>query len=142
FVCHHLSPELVRRPDWLVHANGAQRLISATVVCPDPASAAMCSLPIFGPDRIKVTDHMTSVSCGTGALRFMKADALSQVYPGMVLQPLPDVPFVASMKLLVADRARCLAHLKGAGIGFHAIGRGCLVPPADANGAILEFVEG
>jgi hypothetical protein len=142
FVCHHLSPELVRRPDWLVHANGAQRLISATVVCADPVGAAMGYLPIFGPDRIKVTDHMTSVSCGTGALRFMKADALSQVYPGMVLQPLPDVPFMASMKLLVADRARCLAHLKGAGIAFHAIGRGCLVAPEAANGVILEFVEG
>jgi hypothetical protein len=36
-------------------------------------------LPIFGPERIKVTDHMTSVSCGTAALRFMTADALPQV---------------------------------------------------------------
>jgi len=142
FVVHHLTPELVRRPDWLQHANGAQRLISATIVCADPVDAAMGYLPMFGPDRIKVTDHMTSVSCGTGALRFMKPDALSQVYPGMVLQPLPDAPFMASMKLLVADKARCVAHLKGAGVPFHSIARGCLVPPSDANGVILEFVEG
>ena len=142
FVTHHLTPELVRRPDWLRHANGAQRLISATVVCADPVSAAMGYLPMFGPDRIKVTDHMTSVSCGTGALRFMKPDALSRVYPGMVLQPQPEVPFIASMKLLVADQGRCVAHLKDAGVSFHAIQRGCLVQPAEANGVILEFVEG
>src|SRR5688572_28050187 len=92
FVVHHLSPELVRRPDWLAHANSAQRLLSATVVCADPVGAALGYLPIFGPERIKVTDHMTSVSCGTGALRFMTADAMPQVYPGMVLQPMPDVP--------------------------------------------------
>jgi catechol 2,3-dioxygenase-like lactoylglutathione lyase family enzyme len=142
FVAHHLTPELVRRPDWLSHANGAQRLISATVVCADPVSAALGYLPIFGPDRIKVTDHMTSVSCGSGALRFMKSEALSQVYPSMAQSPLPGLPFMASMKLLVADKARCLAHLKGAGIAIHEIQRGCLVPPSDANGVILELVEG
>ena len=142
FVVHHLTPELVRRPDWLQHANGAQRLLSATVVCADPVSAAMGYLPMFGPERIKVTDHMTSVSCGSGALRFMKPDNLLRVYPGMVLLPMPALPFMASMKLLVADKARCVTHLKEAGISFHAIQRGCLVQPADANGVILEFVEG
>ncbi len=142
FVTHHLTPELVRRPDWLQHPNGAQRLISATVVCADPVGAAMGYLPIFGPDRIKVTDHMTSVSCGNGALRFLKADALSQVYPGVAPEPLPDLPFLVSMKLLVADKGRCLAHMKGTGIPIHEIQRGCLVPPADANGVILELVQG
>ena len=142
FVTHHLTPELIRRPDWLAHSNCAQRLLSATVVCADPVTAALGYLPIFGPERIKVTDHMTSVSCGTGALRFMKADALPQVYPGMVLQPMPDIPFIASMKMLVADKARCVTHLKNAGVSFHSSDRGCLVPPDEANGVILELVEG
>lgn len=142
FVTHHLTPELVRRPDWLAHANGAQRLLSVTVVCADPVEAAMGYLPIFGPERIKVTDQMTSVSCGTGALRFMKADALPQVYPGVAPDPLPELPFLISVKLLVSDKARCLAYMRGAGIPIHEIQRGCLVAPAEANGVILEFVEG
>jgi catechol 2,3-dioxygenase-like lactoylglutathione lyase family enzyme len=142
FVTHHLTPELIRRPDWLAHANTAQRLLSATVVCADPVSAALGYLPIFGPDRVKVTDHMTSVSCGTGALRFMKPDDFPRVYPGMVLQPMPDVPFIASMKMLVADKARCVTHLRNAGVSFHASARGCLVPPDEASGVILELVEG
>lgn len=142
FVTHHLTPELIRRPDWLRHANGAQRLLSAAVVCTDPVEAAIGYLPIFGADRIKVMDHMTSVACGNGALRFMKPEALSQLYPGMAQNPLPDLPFMASMKLLVADKSHCLAYMKGAGIPVHEIQRGCLVPPADANGVILELVEG
>ena len=72
----------------------------------------------------------------------MTPDALPKVYPGMVLKPMPDVPFMASMKLLVSDKARCVTHLKNAGIPLHAIARGCLIQPADANGVILEFVEG
>jgi len=59
------------------------------VVCGDPVSAALGYLPIFAPERIRVTDHMTSVSCGTAALRFMAADGLPQVYRGRVLQPMP-----------------------------------------------------
>jgi hypothetical protein len=142
FVTHHLSPELIRRPDWLQHANGAQRLLSVTVVCADPVEAAMGYLPIFGPDRIKVADQMTSVSCGAGALRFVKVDALPKLYPGVVSDPLPDLPFLIGMKLLVADKARCVSHLNGAGVAIQEIQRGCLVPPAEANGVILEFVAG
>jgi catechol 2,3-dioxygenase-like lactoylglutathione lyase family enzyme len=142
FVVHHLTPELIRRPDWLLHANGAQRLISATVVCADPVSAAMGYLPIFGPDRIKASDHLTSVACGTGALRFLKPDALPHLYPGVTMEPLPDLPFMAAMKLLVADKARCLGHFRGAGVAVRATPRGCLLPPAEANGVVLEFVEG
>src|SRR5690349_8064438 len=142
FVVHHLTPELIRRPDWLVHANGAQRLISVTIMCADPVEAAMGYLPIFGPDRIKVTDQMTSVSCGSGALRFIKPNGLAQLYPGVAPDRLPDPPFLVSVKMLVADKAHCVAHLKGARIAMHEIARGCLVPPDAANGVILEFVEG
>jgi catechol 2,3-dioxygenase-like lactoylglutathione lyase family enzyme len=142
FVTHHLSPELIRRPDWLQHANGAQRLLSVTIACADPVEAAMGYLPIFGPDRIKVTDQMTSVSCGAGALRFMKVDALPKLYPGVMPDSLPDLPFLIGMKLLVTDKVRCVSRLKGAGVAIREIQRGCLIPPAEANGVILEFVAG
>src|SRR6202040_3288055 len=32
FVCEHVTPELVRRPGWLVHANGAVGLRGITVL--------------------------------------------------------------------------------------------------------------
>lgn len=142
FACHHLSPELIRRPDWLQHANGAQRLLSVTVVCADPVAAALGYLPIFGPDRIKVTDQMTSVSCGSGAIRFTTCEALPQIYPGVVPEPLPQLPFIVSMKLLVTDKAQCVSHLQDAGILIHETQRGCQVPSAEANGVVLEFVAG
>jgi hypothetical protein len=46
------------------------------------------------------------------------------------------------MKILVADKDRCLAHLSAQGIVFHETKRGCLLPAAEANGAILELVAG
>jgi hypothetical protein len=139
---HHLSPELIRRPDWLAHANGALRLISVTVACAQPVDAAMAYLPIFGPEHIKVTDGLTSVSCGNGALRFVTAEALQEFYPAALPEPLPDLPFVVAMKMLVADKARCLAHLAAQGVAYQETKQGCLVPAAEANGAVLEFVAG
>lgn len=142
FIVHHLSPELIRRPDWLAHGNGALRLISVTIACDRPVDAAMAYLPIFGPENIKAADALTSVSCGSGALRFVTGAALAEFYPGCLPEQLPELPFVAAMKILVADKARCLAHLAAEGVAFHETKQGCLVPAAEANGAILEFVAG
>lgn len=142
FIVHHLSPELIRRPDWLAHANGALRLISVTVACAQPVDAAMAYLPIFGPEHIKVADGFTSVACGNGALRFVTAEALQEFYPAALPEPLPDLPFVVAMKMLVADKARCLAHLAAQGVAYQETKQGCLVPAAEANGAVLEFVAG
>ena len=71
----------------------------------------------------------------------MTSEALASSIPHGA-EPAARPPFVAAMKILVADKARCLAHLSGAGIAFHETKRGCLVPPSEANGAILELVEG
>lgn len=142
FITHHLTPELIRRPDWLKHENGALRLISVTVASTRPVDAALAFLPIFGPERIKAADHMTSVTCGDGALRFVTIEGLAELYPDCLPAPLPEAPFVAAMKILVADKARCLAHLSAQGVKFHETKRGCLLPAAEANGAILELVAG
>ena len=57
--------------------------------------------------------------------------------------PLPDIktPWIAAMKISVADKARCRDHLHFANILSFKTGKGCIVPPEEANGVIVEFVE-
>lgn len=140
FICHHRTPELLRRPDWQIHPNGATALISMTVVCDDPVIAAFGYLPIFGPDRIKVTDRMTVVNCGFGALRFVTPDGFLSLHPHIANLPSYPTPWVAAMKLEVKDRAHCREYLQKAGIAAARTEEGCLVHPRDANGLILELV--
>jgi catechol 2,3-dioxygenase-like lactoylglutathione lyase family enzyme len=140
FVCHHVTPELVRRPAWQTHANGATALISTTVVCDDPVATAFGYLPIFGPERLKVFDGVTIVNCGLGTLRFVTPAHLKLLHPGLDTLPAYPTPWMAAMKLEVQDRARCLNHLQQAGIAYAETADGCLVHPRDANGLILELV--
>jgi catechol 2,3-dioxygenase-like lactoylglutathione lyase family enzyme len=140
FVCYHTTPELVRRPDWQHHANGATALISVTVVCDDPVATAFGYLPIFGPERLKVLDGVTIVNCGLGTLRFVTPRHLAILHPGLPPLPSYPTPWMAAMKLEVQDRQRCLTLLRAAGIAVTETAEGCLVHPSDANGLILELV--
>lgn len=140
FVCYHNTPELVRRPDWQQHGNGATALISVTVACDDPVSTAFAYLPIFGPERLKVLDGLTIVNCGFGTLRFATPDNLPRLHPGLHHLPSHPTPWMAAMKLEVIDRGRCLTYLRQAGIAFTETIEGCLIHPDEANGLILELV--
>jgi catechol 2,3-dioxygenase-like lactoylglutathione lyase family enzyme len=142
FVTQHLTPDIIRRPEWLRHANRARRLVSVTVVATDPAKTALGYVPIFGPERIKVSDAMTVVETGAGAIRFVSPGGLRSLYDALL--PLPDFapPWIAAMKIEVADKNRCRDFLKDSSIPVEKTGKGCLVPPEIANGCILEFVQG
>ena len=142
FFTQHLTPEMIRRPEWQRHANRARRLVSVTVVSEDPVKTALGYLPIFGPDRVRVSDAMTTVDTGMGAIRFVTAQGLRVLYDALL--PLPKIapPWIAAMKIEVADKNRCRDYLKDRNIPFEKTGKGALVPPEVANGCILEFVQG
>ncbi len=140
FICHHRTPELLRQPAWEVHANGATALISVTVACDDPVAAAFGYLPIFGPERLKVSDRLTVVNCGFGAIRFVKPAELQVLYPRLADLPEYPTPWMAAMKLEVKDRSLCLAYMEQVGIPAVPTPDGCILHPRDANGVILELV--
>jgi len=141
FITHHLTPEMIRRPEWLRHANRARRLISVTVVTEDPVRTVIGYLPLFGPDRVQVSDAMTVVDTGAGRIRFVTPKGLRTLYDALLPLPSHDVPWIASMKIEVADKGRCRDFLKDRNVPFVKTGKGCLVPPEVANGCIIEFVQ-
>ncbi|HYD08189.1 MAG TPA: VOC family protein [Reyranella sp.] len=141
FITHHLTPELIRRPEWLRHANRARRLISVTVVTEDPVRTAIGYLPLFGPDRVQVSDKMTVVDTGAGVLRFVTPKGLRALYDALLPLPEHELPWIAAMKLEVADKNRCRDFLRDRHVPVEKTGKGCLVPPEVANGCIIEFVQ-
>jgi catechol 2,3-dioxygenase-like lactoylglutathione lyase family enzyme len=141
FVCAHKTPQLIRRPEWLHHANRANALVSMTVLVDDPVAAAFGWLPVFGADRVKVTNMMTVLDTGRGHIRFTTRSGLAQLYSA--LAPLPEypAPCIAALKIAVADKARCRDHLRFENVLAIKTGKGCIVPPEEANGVIIEFVQ-
>ncbi|MDY0872396.1 VOC family protein [Dongia rigui] len=141
FVTVHKTPELLRQPEWLRHANRATGLVSMTVVVDDPVDTAFGWLPVFGPNRISTANLVTVIDTGHGAIRFTTKAGLAQLYPALVPLPEYPTPWIAALKISVADKARCRDHLHFANILAFKTGKGCIVPPEEANGVIIEFVQ-
>jgi catechol 2,3-dioxygenase-like lactoylglutathione lyase family enzyme len=141
FITHHLTPEMIRRPEWLRHANRAKRLRSVTVVVDDPVKTAIGYLPLFGPDRVQVSDAMTVIDTGNSRIRFVTPKGLKNLYDALLPLPEHETPWIASMKIEVADKNRCRDFLKDRNVPVVKTGKGCLVPPEVADGCIIEFVQ-
>jgi catechol 2,3-dioxygenase-like lactoylglutathione lyase family enzyme len=145
FVCQHLTPDLVRRPEWLSHANGAEKLLGMTVACPDPAALLPAYGRLFGDRAMSLGDGWARVETGAGWIDFATPDTLARRYARIA--PLPDHlhPWAVSMTIGVADIERCRAALAAGGFAPRALGLGrsaaIALGPPDASGLYLEFIE-
>src|SRR5471032_1073289 len=64
FLCEQLTPELMRRPEWLVHPNGATGLRGVTIVVGDTAPLQDAYERLFGPASIHTTDDILTLRVG------------------------------------------------------------------------------
>jgi hypothetical protein len=140
FVCQHLTPELLRRPEWLDHPNGAIGLAGVTTIVAETAALIGPYERLFGAASVNTTDDVLTVHVGGQHLVFCTADDFAAMVPDAAL-PAVAPPFIAAMALRVRDvqaTADCLASWQ---IDHEGPERGrILVPAIEANGAILEFI--
>src|SRR5215470_3694781 len=81
FFCQHLTPELIRRPAWVVHANRAIALQAVVTVVERPAELAPAYARLFGAAAMQAVDDSLAVDTGEGALLFVTAAGLVRLYP-------------------------------------------------------------
>ncbi|WP_207483345.1 VOC family protein [Arenibaculum pallidiluteum] len=141
FCCRHLTPELLRRPEWQEHRNGAVGLEGVTVAVADPDALAAAYSILFGPDALHATPGRLDVRVGPHALRFLTPDRLRRRYPQLV--PPAELPAPLVMTVRVTSLEATGAFLAGRGIGqWQGAGHRIVVPPDEATGVVLEFAEG
>ncbi len=139
FVCEHLTPDLIRRPEWLAHANGARRIVAVTTVVADPPALAPAYARTFGAGAVTLTDAVLTLRLGETALTFASPDDFDLLYEG-VGAGAAEPPYVAALTLAVADIARAAAVLDDAGIPtYGASAQALIVAPERAAGVVLEF---
>jgi catechol 2,3-dioxygenase-like lactoylglutathione lyase family enzyme len=144
FVCQHRTPELVRRPEWLTHANGARALLGMTVACVDPAVLAPAYRRLLGDRAVSSGDGRLRVETGAGWIDFATPAALARRYESVAPLPGQKPPWAAAMTIGVADIDRCRAALAAGGFAPRALEpcpeAGIALGPMDASGLYLEFV--
>lgn len=125
FFCQHLTPELMRQPDWLSHPNSARRIAAITVAVDDMDAAIGAYGNVFGADKIHQDGDEAEVMTGIG-----------QIY----LVPASDEAGLIRLTIEVYDLRATAAYFIDTGIDFRHSAKGLSVDPKEANGANVTFI--
>jgi catechol 2,3-dioxygenase-like lactoylglutathione lyase family enzyme len=140
FVCRHLTPELVRRPGWLIHANGAVGIAGIGVVVAETRSLRHAYDALF-PGGVVITDDVVTVHAGAHRILFATPDDFSTLYPEAD-EPTRPLPAIAALTLASSDLARTADHLTQWHVAHEELADGAIfVPPQEANGTLLIFTR-
>lgn len=137
--CEHLTPDLIRRPDWLRHPNGVTGIASMTSVVEDPAAVIENQGKLFGANNVvRDGDGVTVRVSPSATIRFISSAAASKQ---AVAIPGVKPPYLSSITLRCESAGDTAAVLKANSIPFGtAADGGIWVEPAEACGTILRFI--
>lgn len=138
FACQHFTRELVWRPEYQRHANGAIGLAAVAIVAEDlhGTAATYAKLLAQAPQRI---DEGLLVSCGGAPIAITSRGRLGKRLSGVALPPRPR-PLAAALFVRVADRAATAATLRRNGLAPVALADGSFAVGADqAHGVAVVF---
>lgn len=143
FLCRHETPDVVWRPEYRPHPNGAQALAHVLLVALDPlASAAAYSrlhddaagveAPAAGEARLRI---------GSASLRILSPQAYLETYPGVPDLPVDGFPRFAGLGVRVSDRNAAADLLRSSGVVVGETAEGSLwIAPGPLQGPLLELV--
>jgi hypothetical protein len=143
FVCEHLTPELMRRPQWLDHSNGAVGLRALYVLVDSTGPLLPAYDRLFGLVQVTTTDAVAAVDVGRHRIVFSTPDDFRTMHPGLDLDSEFRPPGIAALEIGVANLQATGEHLARMSIDIVRLPGGSLaVPASEANGAVLIFSAG
>jgi catechol 2,3-dioxygenase-like lactoylglutathione lyase family enzyme len=143
FICAHLTPELMRRPEWLDHPNGVHGLKGIHVLVEDTAVLLEPYDRLFGIQQVTTTDAVVAIHLGRHRIVFSTPDDFLTMHPALGLAADFPLPGIISLELTVAARDHTADYLTQSRIAFNEMPDGSLaVPATQATGAILFLAEG
>ena len=142
FICAHLTPELMRRPEWLDHPNGARGLQGIHVLVENTGALLEPYDRLFGIPQVTTTDAVVSVHVGKHRILFSTPDDFSTMHPTLEISADFSLPGIISVEFATDRRDQTADYLTQWQVPFDEMPDGSLVVPAsEASGAILFFSE-
>ncbi len=136
FFCQHFTRDLVWRPEWQRHPNGATGVVEVMALATDPAATARAYTRLVGAENI----DGTAVKLGRHVLRIATEDAITAWAGGVAPGVAAVTPRLAGVALRVASLATTALHLQLAAVPYALTGDAIVVGPESACGAIIKFV--
>jgi len=142
FVCEHRTPELLWRPEWTMHANGAYAIATMfLVVAPALVEAAgRAYAELTGAELTQLSEHVCSLAVAGATLVITTPQALASATGTVHVQR--RVPGYAAIRLRTTDLDAARALWREAGVQTAELGPSeTLVPASQAGGVALLFEQ-
>lgn len=134
FVCEHLTPAVVWRPDYLEHPNGVTGLRAIVAVADDPEAAAE-AWGTIAPGPVSTSASKATVDFHNAQLEILSPDAFEALFG----PPPSHNPGLAALVLATVDVTATGRALASAGVPEPAR---LIAGPEFAAGVTLQFVAG
>jgi len=140
YFCEHLTPELVWRPEWQTHPNGARAIARVVVATPEPERTAGLFRSLFGPAAMTARGGRVTVPAGAARVELATPAAVAEEFGDAAADPAGRSEYLAAAEFTVASLAET-ARLLGETAGIRVGDRRVLVSAAAAFNATLVFTE-
>ena len=142
-IIEHLTPELIRRPEFLKHANGCVGVdsMAGTIYDIEACAAAMRSL--LGDRAVAVREEGLLLQLPTAQhIELLLPDIYQSRYGEIAASPKPETPRLGAMTLRVDSLAKARSALEGNTVPYAEPDIGLLrVAGSSACGVTLQFTE-
>lgn len=138
YFCEHLTPELVWRPEWQAHPNGARSIARVIVATGEPRRAASLFTTLFGPEGVAEADGRCVITAGTARVELATPQAIAAEFGDAASDPAGRAEHIAAVVLKVgsfAETADFLRPVAGARVERDRI----FIPARAAFNATLVF---
>jgi hypothetical protein len=140
FACQHLTRDLVFRPEWEGHANGADRVTGVIVVHPSPADLRATYARLFGETAVRLDEDGLVCALGDDRISFLAPGAFKGRFPAVPIPVDLSAGWFAGATLRVRSLDKAAGVLLEAGVAATRSPSGSLVvAPSDAANTLLEF---
>ena len=140
FVCQHLTPKMVWRPQWYQHRNTATRVRSYAILADDPSALAEGWVRIFGVGAVSRDGAWLSVETGAARLDFLPWDELPAAFSDVEFAR-PQAGRILGMTISVTDLVETAVCLAEAEAACMRTDEGITVLPESARGLAISFVQ-
>src|SRR3954447_23154852 len=134
YFCEHLTPELVWRPEWQTHPNGAQSIARVVVATGEPRRTAS----LFGAESVAEADGKCVIGAGAARVELASPASIAAEFGDAAADPAGRPEYLAAVELKVSSLARTAERLGGVEGARVEPGR-VVVPARAALNATLVF---
>ena len=140
YFCEHLTPELVWRPEWQSHPNGARAIARVVVATPEPQRTAALFQALFGPTPVAAPDGRLVVTAGSVRIQLVPPPVVAEEFGEAAADPAGRSEYLAAAEFRVTSLAETERLLRSIP-GLRVEDRRVVVPAAAAFNATLVFKE-